>query len=79
MKTTVNLSDALLLEAKSLALRQGVTLREVFENALRAHVLDSPEPDSPKFRLQLPTVRGHGPPRLDIRDRQALYDSMEER
>ncbi len=38
MKTTIELSDALLLAAKDTAARQGTTLRRVVEAALRGYL-----------------------------------------
>lgn len=57
MKTTVELPDALLREAKAYAARQGVPMREVFERGLRA-VLDE-APKEP-FKLKTVTTKGEG-------------------
>ena len=35
MKTTINISDSILLRSKEVAAREGITLRELFEQALR--------------------------------------------
>ena len=35
MKTTINVSDSLLLRSKEVAAQEGITLRELFEQALR--------------------------------------------
>jgi hypothetical protein len=41
MKTTIDISDSLLLEAKSVALRRRTTLRSPVESALRRELLSS--------------------------------------
>jgi hypothetical protein len=56
MRTTVNLADALLENAKSAAGRRGVTLSELLEDALRAYLSRSPTDVLPPFYL--PRVRG---------------------
>jgi hypothetical protein len=38
MRTTVDVNDELLAQAKDVARRDGVTLREVFETALRSEI-----------------------------------------
>jgi hypothetical protein len=78
MKTTLNLDDELLREAKKRAAERGTTLRQVVEEALRDSLAE-PEPDRAGFKLRLKTVRGGGPPRVDVADRDALYDLMEGR
>jgi len=77
MKTTIEVDDRLLAEAKRRAARQGITMREFFENALRAQLLPA-APRARRFRLNLPVVRGTAPPAVDVSDRRALYDFMEE-
>lgn len=76
MKTTIELDDDLARRAKQLAAREGKTLRELVDEALRARVLPPPRSRAP-FRLKLPTVRGRQPPAVEIADRDALYDLME--
>ncbi len=58
MKTTINVSDALLLRSKAVAAREGITLRELFEQALR-EALAAREASVP-FRLQDASVAGDG-------------------
>lgn len=48
MKTTVDLPDTLLAEAKERARRDGTTLRALLADGLR-RVLDEPEPSGPGF------------------------------
>jgi hypothetical protein len=52
MKTTLDLSDALFLQAKELAREQGLTFRSLVEEGLR-HVLDQLKPtEQPTFVLK---------------------------
>lgn len=44
VKTTIEVSDALLREAKATAALRGVSLRELFEEALRGHLEHQEEP-----------------------------------
>jgi Arc/MetJ family transcription regulator len=76
MKTTLNLDDRLLREAKKRAADRGTTLTRVVEDALR----DALQERTPTgFKLTLTTVRGTRPPAVDVSDRDALYDFMEGR
>ena len=76
MRTTLNLDDALMSAAKREAADRGVTLTQVIEEALRVRLTQPRE--RAEFLLRFPTVRGWGPPRVDIEDRDALYDAMED-
>jgi hypothetical protein len=75
VKTTLNLDDALLRQAKRVALERGVTLTQVVHEALAAAVL--PKVPARHYRLDWHPVRGHRPPSVDLADREALYDLME--
>ena len=48
MKTTVELPDELLREAKAAAARQGTSLKEVLTAALRSHLARSARPERGK-------------------------------
>lgn len=76
MKTTLNLNDQVLRQAKRRAARDGITLTCFVEDALRAR-LTGPSNRKPPFRLQLATVTGTEPPTVDIADRDALYDFID--
>ncbi len=76
VKTTINLTDELLRQAKRRAAHRGITLTRFIEDALRAKLMDE-ERDPPAFRLNLKTVRGHAPPNVDIADREALHDLLD--
>lgn len=54
MKTTIDLPDDLLLEAKSLAARRRTTLKTIIENALRREIRPECEranPDPDKYEM----------------------------
>jgi hypothetical protein len=55
MKTTLELPDALLSEAKELAAKQGVPFRQVVADSLRDHLQRSAAPRTP-FRLGKPVT-----------------------
>jgi hypothetical protein len=58
MKTTIDIADPLLTEARDLAVREGVTLRAVVERGLR-RVLSDASPKAP-FRLRPASFNGRG-------------------
>lgn len=75
MKTTLSLNASLLALLKREAGRQGKTMSEIVESALR--LLLQPRPHSPELPPPLPTFDGHA--LVDIADREALYQAMEGR
>jgi hypothetical protein len=77
MKTTLNLDEELLREAKKRAAERGTTLRQVVEDALR-DALAEPDAHEP-YAFDFPVVDGGGPPLVDVADRDALYERMEGR
>jgi hypothetical protein len=58
VKTTVEISDSLLREARKLAARKGVTLRSLVERGLR-HVVAETE-RSIRFKLRRASFKGQG-------------------
>ena len=76
MKTTRNLNDQVLLQAKSRAARDGITLTRFVEDALRARLAGVRDGKTP-FRMQLKSVKGDRLPNVDISDRDALYDVID--
>lgn len=78
MRTTMNLPDALLTEAKQRASAEGRTLTSLVEEALRARLKDLPSRiSSPEA---LPTwagasAEGH---LVDLADKQAVWDVLDE-
>ena len=76
MKTTLNLNDQVLRQAKQRAAHDGITLTRFVEDALRARLAGTGS-RGPPFRLRLETVTGDAPPNVDIADRDALYDVLD--
>jgi len=65
MKTTIDIADALFLEARRVAERDRTTFRSLVEQGLRL-ALDSRK-KAKKFRLKDGRVRGHGlQPGIDL-------------
>ena len=74
MKTTLVIDDQVMARLKGEAARQGRTMSELVEAALRLLLDRKPEPgDLP----ELPTFHG-GELLVDVADRDALYDVLEE-
>ena len=77
MRTTINLDDHLLNQIKELAARNGRTMTDVIEDALRRAV--APEENSRiKRKVRLTTVNGKGArPGIDLDDTASLLDLMD--
>jgi len=75
MKTTLNIDDSVMAELKREAARQGRTMSELVESALR--LLLRAQRKREKI-VALPTFRSGGS-LIDIADRDALYQAMEGR
>ena len=74
MKTTIEISDPLLDQARSLAAERGQTLREIFEEGLRIAV-ETDRRQKRKFRLPDRSVNGRGlRPQLSYDDWSAVLD-----
>ena len=58
MKTTIEITDALLIEAKRLAAREGITVRTLVEQGLRQAIRERRK--RAEFRLRKATFRGEG-------------------
>jgi hypothetical protein len=58
MKTTIDISDALLQDARRLAAREGVTLRAIVERGLQRVIAEIP-PEVP-FKLRDASFKGEG-------------------
>jgi hypothetical protein len=78
MRTTIDIDDALLAEAKKRAIEQNISLRKVVETALRESLNRQNRPLKP-FHLKWHTVRGRLMPGVDISDRDSVYERMEGR
>lgn len=74
MKTTLNIDDTVMAQLKREAARQGRTMSELVETALRQLLR------SQRKRTKLPPLPtfNSGGMRVDIADRNALYDAMDD-
>jgi hypothetical protein len=75
MKTTLNIADAVFNRLKRESVRQGRTMSELVETALRQLFQSQAEAQE---LPPLPTFHGGGE-LVDVANRDALYDAMEER
>jgi Arc/MetJ family transcription regulator len=75
MKTTLNIDDTVMAELKREAARQGRTMSEMVETALRLLLRSQRKRETIPA---LPTFRSGGA-FVDIADRDALYQAMEGR
>ena len=75
MKTTLNIDDTVMARLKREAVRQGRTMSELVETALRQLFR---APKSRRRLPRLPTFKGGGH-LVDIADRDALYHALEGR
>jgi hypothetical protein len=71
MKTTVEISDPLLNEARKLAAREGVSLRTLFERGLHRVVAEAER--GPRFKLRRASFKGEG---LQPEFRDANWEKM---
>jgi hypothetical protein len=71
MKTTVEISDALLREVRKLAAREGVTFRELMERGLHKVLIETKA--GPPFKLRRASFRGKG---LQAEFRDASWDQI---
>jgi hypothetical protein len=78
MKTTVELPEDLLLEAKRKALETRTTLRDIFERALRRELRQAGgRPAQRPRRIRWVTSAGGLPPDLDVSDRSQMWEWMQ--
>lgn len=79
VKTTIDIADGLLVEAKRLAAERGMTLRELVEEALRATTAKARGQKRRRFRLRDESFRGQGlQPGLSWGDWESLRDLVYE-
>ena len=74
MKTTLNVDDGVMARLKTQAAREGRTMSELFEAALRQFLQRRP------VRQKLPALPSFdgGQPRVNIANREALLDFMDQ-
>ena len=77
MRTTVNIDEQLLRQAREVAVRTRRSLGDVLDDALRV-LLTSPDPDA-AGDLVLPTYGGSGlQPGVDLEDKDALAHLLDQ-
>jgi hypothetical protein len=77
MKTTLSIDDTVMKRLKREAARQGRTMSELVESALRM-LFQSQRKGPGSVLPELPSFRSGGH-RVDVSDRDALYQAMEGR
>ncbi|HEX7322450.1 MAG TPA: type II toxin-antitoxin system VapB family antitoxin [Mycobacterium sp.] len=76
MRTTVNIDDHLLAEAKVLAAKTSRSLGAIVDDALRGMLHRDPQQDA-REAFQLPTLGAGGlQPGVDLEDKDALAELM---
>jgi len=76
MRTTLDINDRLMAEAKSLAARRGLSFKALVEEALRERL--HARADSGRAAVELPTYSGSGlQPGVDLNDGAALLEVMD--
>ena len=78
MKTTLDLPDELLIQAKKTAAEQRRPLRALVEEGLRI-VLRDPKKQPRSKHVRLITVKGGLPPDLDLSNREKMHEWIEKR
>lgn len=69
MKTTIEIDDALLREAKRLGVERNLTLKAIVDSALRQFLVEAHQPAERPFELRKCTFGGKGlQPGLDEND-----------
>ena len=77
MRTTVEISNEVLRQAKKRAADEGIPLRKVIEEALRLYL--GRRSRSRRYELKWRTEKGRILPGVRLDDRDALFDLMEGR
>jgi len=75
MKTTLNLDDQVMKNAKARAARDGITFTALVEDAIRAKLLQ--DPHTVKYQFKPNIITGNKPPNVDISERDALYEVID--
>ena len=75
MRTTIDLRDELLRQAKKKAADEGSTLRDVVERALQSYL--APRRGRERYKLRWRTEKGQMLPGVNLDDRDALFELME--
>jgi hypothetical protein len=77
MRTTINVDDQLLMQAKAQAATLGVTLTQLIEDALRESLMRREHVEH-RGRVRMITMKGTGTrPGIDLDNSQSLLEIME--
>lgn len=76
MRTTLDIDDALLIEAKKRAAERGIPLRRLVEEFIASGLTDRQQEG--RCALQWRTTKGSAARGIDFADRDHLYEAMEE-
>jgi hypothetical protein len=77
VRTTVNIDDALLRQAKEAAARAGRSLGDVIDDALRVLLVERRQPDR-SAPVVLPVFGGSGlQPGVDLENKEALAELLD--
>jgi hypothetical protein len=76
MKTTVDLPDDLLIEAKKHAVETRTTLRELLSRGLRLELARTAERRPVRRRIRWVVAKGGLPPGLELADRARMHDCL---
>jgi hypothetical protein len=79
MKTTLDLPDELLIQAKKTAAEQRRPLRELVEEGLRMVLREPQSRGSRTKKVRLITVKGGLPPDLELTSREKMYEWIEKK
>jgi hypothetical protein len=77
MKTTIDVPDDLLIQAKKRAAELRRPLRALIAEGLRLRLAELKEGRRKRKRLRLVTVAGGLPPGLDLRDRAKMHEWLQ--
>lgn len=82
MKTTLNIQDTLLIEAKAFAAQQRTTLTRLIEEGLKLRLRPEPRANTAKARAMklptLPTKRGQGMHKgIHPQSNKSMYDAAD--
>ncbi len=77
MRTTLNLDDELMLALKRRSAETGQTLTSLVEEAVR-HILSEVREPAAEYHFSWEPVIGQAQPAVDVNDRNALYDFLDE-
>lgn len=79
MKTTLDIQDNLLINAKAAAALQRTTLTRLVEEGLEMRLAAVPAPPPSRRKVTLPVMRGKGGMRagIDPKSNRSMLDAME--